>query len=437
MIRWAPLLILLVGQDPESPKKLWSLDTKSPSYGSGALGDIDQDGKPEIVFGTYFNDEHLYAVNAEDGSVLWKARSDGGPLDASVAIVDLDGDEKPEILTADSSTGKLFCFAGDGKEKWSIKLPNSTDSPPAVADLDGDGVLEIVVGSMWKGNSKGDVSVYRVDTRKLVWRREFKGCVQSAPCLVDLDDDKVLDVIAASWRGTNAVHAFSGRDGKDLWTFETMTKEDTPRTHLGMYHGVSAGVLRKGDGLRIAFATCSSRTGTLFVVDAKGKLVWKKVLGEYLFAPTTMADLDGDGHREIIASGRKTYAFRHDGEKLWSADVGSARGPAVADLDGDGDLDLVLGARGRKAVALDGPTGKELWSFDATCGKDRYEGLDSGPLVADFDGDGTLDVFFVAGKGTSDKTRGKNYGRAYAVRAGKGKGRWETFRGNLRRTGVK
>jgi len=61
--------------------------------------------------------------------------------------------------------------------------------------------------------------------------------------------------------------------------------------------------------------------------------------------------------------------------------------------------------------------------------------IDSGPVVADFDGDGTLDVFFVCGKGTSDKSRSENFGRAYAVRVGKGKGEWPVFRGNLRRTG--
>ena len=55
--------------------------------------------------------------------------------------------------------------------------------------------------------------------------------------------------------------------------------------------------------------------------------------------------------------------------------------------------------------------------------------------MADFDGDGTLDVFFVVGKGTSDESRPQNYGRAYALQAGRGKGRWDTFRGNLQRTG--
>jgi hypothetical protein len=66
-----------------------------------------------------------------------------------------------------------------------------------------------------------------------------------------------------------------------------------------------------------------------------------------------------------------------------------------------------------------------------------YEWLDAAPIVGDFDGDGVLEVFFVAGKGTSDKTRQQNYGRAYALKLGKGKGSWPTFRGNLRRTGTR
>ena len=420
----------------DGPKKLWHLDTKSPSYGSGAVADVNGDGTLEIVFGTYYNDEHLYCVSAADGRVLWKHKSERGPFDASVAIADLDKDGKPEILAADSSSGRLVCLDGAGREKWAIQLPNSTDSPPAIADLDGDGTLEIVVGSMWRKGGAGDVTVYSAATQKAVWTRSVKGCVQSEPCLVDLDGDKVLDVIVTSWRGDNAVHAFSGRDGKDLWTFETMGDEDDAKEHMGMYHGVSAAPLKKGGPLRIAFATCSSKRGTLFVVDAKGALVWKKMLGEYLFAPTTLADLDRDGELEIVAIGQKTHVFSGDGALKWKADVGSSRGPAIADVDGDGDNDLVLGARGRKAVALDGPTGRTLWSVDATAGESPWEELDSAPLVADFDGDGALDAFFVAGKGTSDKTKPQNYGRAFALRLGKGSGSWTTFRGNLRRTGT-
>jgi hypothetical protein len=108
---------------------------------------------------------------------------------------------------------------------------------------------------------------------------------------------------------------------------------------------------------------------------------------------------------------------------------------AVADVSGDGLADLLFGASDRKFRAIEGKTGRELWAFDATTKGHVYETLDSGPVIADFDNDGTLDAFFVAGKGTSDKTRGENYGRAFAIPIGKGSGSWTMFRGNLRRTG--
>lgn len=401
---------------------VWTLDTKSPSYGSGAVADVDGDGKPEIVFGTYYNDEHLYCVNAEDGSVAWKHKSDGGPMDASVAIADLDGDGKLEILAADSSSGRLFCLGGDGAQKWTLQLPNSTDSPPAVADLDGDGVFEIVVGSMWKENGNGDVTVYRADTRAKVWGAEMEGCVQAAPCLVDLDADEVLDVVVTTWRGTNAVHAFSGKDGATLWTFETDIEGDES---MGLYHGVSAAFV--AGQWRIAFGTCSLKRGTLYVVDGGGHLQWKQELGEYLFAPTTMADLDGDGAPEVIAVGESTYAYTLDGKRLWKAEVGGARGVAAAGGR------LFLGARGRRVVALDGKTGAEVWSVDAKIGDSPYEDVDFGPLV--FQMDGAQHVFVVGGKGTSDETKAENYGRAMLIRAD-GEGDWAMFQGNLKRTGA-
>ena len=102
----------------------------------------------------------------------------------------------------------------------------------------------------------------------------------------------------------------------------------------------------------------------------------------------------------------------------------------------DGQPALLFGAKDRRFRGLDGKTGKELLSYDATIQGHVYEGIDSGPIVADFDGDGQLEAFFVGGKGTSDKTRPQNFGRAFAIKLGKGKGSWPMFRGNLRRTGT-
>src|SRR5262245_50490499 len=107
-------------EDPKTPQLLWTFDLKSPSYGGGAVGVLA--GKPAVVFGTYFNDEHLYALNAKSGELLWKFKSEGGPFDASVALVDLNGDGELEVLAADSSTGTLFCLNGAGEVVWKHKL---------------------------------------------------------------------------------------------------------------------------------------------------------------------------------------------------------------------------------------------------------------------------------------------------------------------------
>jgi len=80
-----------------APQILWWYDLDAPSFGSAAVDDIDKDGKLEIVFGTYFNDEHIYALNADSGTLLWRYNT-GGCNDASPAIADVDLDDTLEVV---------------------------------------------------------------------------------------------------------------------------------------------------------------------------------------------------------------------------------------------------------------------------------------------------------------------------------------------------
>lgn len=422
------LLFFLNGADVAaqeiSPQLLWQVELSSASYGGGAIGDLANDGNLVLVFGTYFNDEHLYAVEARNGNVLWKFKSEGGPFDASVALADLNGDKVLEVLAADSSTGTLFCLSAAGEVVWKTKLPNSTDSPPAVADLDGDGAMEIVVGVMAMADRHGRVVVLDAATQKEKWIAKVPGHVQSEPVLVDLNGDHVMDVLVTTWRGDKCVRALCGRDGHELWKYAMQGD---------MYHGLS--VVETTDGVRLIAASIA---GDVTMLDGNGQLVWSKQPGGYLFAPTTLADVDGDGTLEIAVASGRMHLFDLEGNELWKTEnYGSiARGAAAADVSGDGLPDLLFGASDRRFRAVEGKTGRELWSFDATAKGHVYESIDSGPIVADFDQNGTLDVFFVAGKGTSDKTRPENYGRAYALSIGKGSDQWPMFRGNLKRTGA-
>ena len=75
--------------DIGAPQMVWSFPTSGLKRSSAAVGDIDQDGKMEVVTVTW--DYGVHALNAEDGSLLW-LNSDGPYATASPALVDIDDD---------------------------------------------------------------------------------------------------------------------------------------------------------------------------------------------------------------------------------------------------------------------------------------------------------------------------------------------------------
>lgn len=152
----APLLTCVIvlnfalqlrAQDPEIK---WWFDTYDASFGQTAAADIDHDGFLELVFGCYRNDSSVYALNAEDGSLLWKynTASPGveGCNDVAPVIFDVDDDDTLEVIVPASCNPTTFCFNGHtGKVKWQ-RATRGSDSPPTITDLDNDGKPEILHG---------------------------------------------------------------------------------------------------------------------------------------------------------------------------------------------------------------------------------------------------------------------------------------------------
>jgi outer membrane protein assembly factor BamB len=399
---------------------LWWYQLNAPSFGSSAVADIDEDGFLEIVFGTYFNDEHVYALNAEDGSLLWSYDT-GGCNDASPVIADVDLDGHLEVVIPASSPSMVYCFNGmTGAVKWSRSTgaSNCIDSPPAVADVDNDDTPEVVFGTFY-----GNVFCLNGEDGSICWQKNLgsNSYIQSDPAILDVNDDGQLEVVIAQWAGDCRVYTLWGNNGSVLWY------SDLPSDY--MYHGCSFADLDEDEKPELVIGSYDTH---VYVFNAEdGSLAWQYDTPYYIGAPTSIGDLNNDGHLEVVfVSYNILGVLSHTGSLLWSVTTGGNmfRGAALSDIDGDGTLDVVFGSEDGILRALNGSNGQVIWTCDLQAHYGMVFEMDHAPVIADLNNDGRLDVFVIGGYGISNPWT-NNHGRAYALTAGDGSGPgWPMFR---------
>ncbi len=416
------------------PTVKWWRDVLDMSAGQSAAADIDGDGKLEVVFGCYRNDSCIYALNAEDGTLLWKyntrTKYGEGCNDVAPIIYDVDGDGNLEVVVPSSCNPTTYCFDGrDGHVKWMLQTSGS-DSPPIIADINGDGREEILHGQF-----DGTVICIDAKTGEQIWSLQVEKnvAVQTAPTVFDSDGDGNLEFAVGTWKrdpnSNNGYYVYDGKTRQLRWSY--------PMSDY-VYHGSAVGDIDADGRLELIVG---SYNDTLYCFDAeKGFVRWRYFGGgTYIGSPATITDVDNDGECEIIfCSGYYVGVLNKKGELKWrytTPKYGTVfRGVAVADINNDDYKDIVFGTYYGVLVALDGCTGRELWAIDLKdhSGVDGF-GLDHAPLIADFDNDGLLDVFIVGGYSMYPDFS-KNHGRAYMLTIGKGRGpEWIMFQHDIRR----
>ena len=189
------------------PDGLWDGIQSTP-----ALGDLDGDGDLEIV--VVGIDRRLHAWH-HDGVVVegWPiSQWDGDPLwrggVSSPALGDLDDDGLPEVVVGTMSpyengqqneNATLWAINGDSTSVpgFPIVTEQILYSSPALGDIDDDGRLEIVIGVGW-GTPHRENIVYAWNhngTPVPNWPQETAGVMSAPPALGDIDSDGDLEIV--------------------------------------------------------------------------------------------------------------------------------------------------------------------------------------------------------------------------------------------------
>jgi hypothetical protein len=192
------------------------------------------------------------------------------------------------------------------KDGWPIKVDDDIYSMPALADIDGDGKLEIIVGVSGNRRKDKNGSLY-------VWNYEGKLC--------------------SGW----------------------------PKKVVGrIYHpGASAGDLDPNyEGLEIAI--CTER-GMLYIWHKDGTLMagWPKRLPKAIYASPVIIDLDNNGKLEVVigCADGNVYVYNASGGLVpgWPQDTGAPiyTTPVVKDITQDGKLEILVCNGKNKAYMWD------------------------------------------------------------------------------------
>ena len=335
---------------------LWAKNTGTDeSRSSPVIADINQDGQLEIVGGTTSG----WNVEAMDrfGNFIWTfpwPPQPGAPFlwHSSPAVADIDPSISGlEVVIGNNAYGNVWAFDGDNSDGindgitatdwwiyggtegihwdvlWVFQTGGSVVSSPVLGDIDNDGQIEIVIGSM-----DGKVYVLNGITGALEWSYQTGGGVASSAAIANLDGDPYLEVVIGSSDGKIYCLQWNGVGGSVEWFFPTAG---------GVYSSPAIGDI-DGDGQYDV--VIGSDDGKIYALNSDGSLNWSYSTGGAVRSSAALANRGTAGLGVYIGS-YDDYLYLIDGRTgtlidrfLTYGDIYTS--PSVADVDGDGKLEI-------------------------------------------------------------------------------------------------
>ena len=441
------------------------------------VADMNGDGLPEVIgvwCAPYLTDgyavpggyitHHLVVLNGKTGNVKYKVQTHNfQTMGQTVAIADVNKDGKCEVFIV-SIGGKIgngrygdkyvYCYDGSKANSgpddylWKSKEPLEYMFTPMVADMNNDGIPELVCGNTVfnaiTGTCliKGEMATTGMgfgDPHQVhgSWNTSKPGSLGEGYyffALADIDGDNTLEICAGNTAYKVTINNPMGTAGN---RYEILNQCTTSLPYNDMYDGQTMVLDFDNDGdldvcvlgmRKDAFSSGIFSGGQNHI----GLYVWEgqtsELLGYFICDPKTFslsvpfaADINGDGFPEIMANGwilgyhwlqsekymDMMHVFRYKAgysstanntkaqnieevfTRAQATEYSESAGFSVFDFNQDGKSEIVY--RGRnKLYILDGMTLEKLCDpIDAVSGT-----LGEYPIVADVDQDGHADILF-------------------------------------------
>ncbi|MEM1056853.1 MAG: PQQ-binding-like beta-propeller repeat protein [Bacteroidota bacterium] len=338
----------------------WEVRLGAEITASPTLADLPD---PTILIGDHAGT--FVALDLATGTERWR-QSFGAMIRATCAVTECEGET---AIWLPVYGPRLVRMTDDGRVLYDRALPKNAVyqrgrdagavSSPLVADIDGDGRLEVVFGVRAQ-------RVYCCDaeTGEILWFTPLRYDPDSSPTLTEADGLPLVLVGGGEHTGgtgDNALLALHPRDGRVVWTAPAGAGVD------------GAATIAEVDGEPLAFF-CSLGSGSVIATDLSGIERWAQPFG-----PT-----EACVHDPICRDPARPY---FTGRAICRSYVT----PLVADLDGDGRREVVAGSNNGTLLVLDAATGEERHRLQ-TGGMVR-----GSAILGDLDGSGRLTMVVPSG----------------------------------------
>jgi hypothetical protein len=283
--------------------------------------DLDGDGKPEVV-STY--DESYIGIMSAAGAPHPADASFAGPFASSIPMFH-------DLALARQGWG------ADGNDRDEF-----TSSGPVFADIDGDGMSEVILYSdhekageyLNRGNClwalHADMTRAKGFEKPLcsegpLYTGYEDNIVEVAPmpALADLAGDARPEIVAPSYDGRMRCYS---PDGGLLWSYAF----DTAGIPFIGASEAAIGDLNKDGSSEVVFTTYSPAAAVshLIILDAAGRELHKiAIAGRGAMGPPTLADVDGDHRLDIVVSLKDVVGGGSGGVQIWTI-ASAGDGPA-------------------------------------------------------------------------------------------------------------